>query len=1116
MFNKKQEIQFFGTNSGNANSIAVGYATETNNFGEVAAGILNKSTRGSNPNSAEGVTSDPKATLFSVGNGDKNGRKNALEVKGDGSVIISDTKGGTINATEQIVGINELEEKVDDLDKEIGGIINDLSKLGSKQGVVELEIGDSTEVKTKNLEKLKGVQTNDHTFFTDINYGYGTGSWLPATGGTAFIITSGGNAVTYNIAVDGSVIKGADIDLANISTELFEIVSQLPTENIKRGKIYCVKDSTSTDPENIYLEWVYLETGWEQIGQFVAEPDLSGYAKLNAENTFTSNNIFNKSIEVKDGVVASGLQIGAIAANTSGKYLNALEANDVSDSKVYATDGSLYDVGAALSNEKTLRETADNEIKSALDDKANLSDVMLVNVDDKGTQSASLVDDNPDHKQYIHFFQNSVPLSIEDEHGQVCVGNQYVEIITNDNDSGSDGFFVQYNEKDDNKMGSLTPYGVICTGLPQKDTEVLTTNGRSVDLTTYALKAAIPTKTSQLTNDSGYLTQHQSLADYAKKTDIPTKVSQLTNDSGYVTKEELLTDIDLSSYAKKTDLDAVKSDVEQVKQDVQYITQQDTILDQVSYGIEWDASTSSSDCIRIGNLSMHKSLPIQSQMKGVIHQHGVIQYYLDPNDWSKKADGTPSRLDGYDGEIGVTMPKFYLWSETEGTKRRVRISEIKAVPYAQEMPAHILGAKRAVRLNKVPENMGYLSTLPVNSLVSICNTSDYCTGSRSSASDSMKDTYIERTRFGKPITGINRATARAQARLAGNQLQMYDQYKALFWLYYIEYANLNCQTAFNAEPTSEGYKQGGLGNGVTNINYDIWVMFNGQFPIFSNDIMNEYGNFTASKNVTLPAFTTTTRNATIANYSKNNGTTWTIANNTATITKATQQQLCYAPFYYGGTVTYTVTGATEANPVIFYETSINNPIASATSDGDITVIWGNNTNSKNIGIKTTGDLNITITIKNTVNTTINIPAINTQVNSYRGVQEPFGDIWVNIDGVIVNKASDGVNNLYVTDNIDFNDNVSNMTLIGTYNVEQNYVTDLNVGKHADFLIKTTDYNNSKFKDYHQDNNNDENRLFLVGGDAYSGSRAGLAVFYSLGGLGGAWANVSFRITTMFG
>ena len=43
--NKKQETQFFGTKCGNANSIAAGYATETTNYGEIATGILNKSTR---------------------------------------------------------------------------------------------------------------------------------------------------------------------------------------------------------------------------------------------------------------------------------------------------------------------------------------------------------------------------------------------------------------------------------------------------------------------------------------------------------------------------------------------------------------------------------------------------------------------------------------------------------------------------------------------------------------------------------------------------------------------------------------------------------------------------------------------------------------------------------------------------------------------------------------------------------------------------------------------------------------------------------------------------------------------------------------------------------------
>lgn len=100
--NKKQETQFFGTKCGNANSIAVGYATETTNYGEIATGILNKSTKGDNPNSPEGVVGDPKATLFSVGCGTKEERKNALEVKGDGSVIISGKDGSDVNINKEI------------------------------------------------------------------------------------------------------------------------------------------------------------------------------------------------------------------------------------------------------------------------------------------------------------------------------------------------------------------------------------------------------------------------------------------------------------------------------------------------------------------------------------------------------------------------------------------------------------------------------------------------------------------------------------------------------------------------------------------------------------------------------------------------------------------------------------------------------------------------------------------------------------------------------------------------------------------------------------------------------------------------------------------------------
>lgn len=70
----------------------------------------------------------------------------------------------------------------------------------------------------------------------------------------------------------------------------------------------------------------------------------------------------------------------------------------------------------------------------------------------------------------------------------------------------------------------------------------------------------IPSKTSELQNDSGYLTEHQDLTDYAKKTDIPSlngyATEQWVGEQGYLTEHQ-----DLSGYTKKTDFDAVAEQV---------------------------------------------------------------------------------------------------------------------------------------------------------------------------------------------------------------------------------------------------------------------------------------------------------------------------------------------------------------------------------------------------------------------------------------------------------------------------------------------------------------------------------------------------------------------------
>ena len=93
------------------------------------------------------------------------------------------------------------------------------------------------------------------------------------------------------------------------------------------------------------------------------------------------------------------------------------------------------------------------------------------------------------------------------------------------------------------------------TSIPKKVSQLENDSGFLTEhqsLTEYAKKSeipTIPTKVSAFENDSGYLTEHQSLVDYAKKTEIPTKVSAFENDSGYLTEHQSLVD-----YAKKSEI----------------------------------------------------------------------------------------------------------------------------------------------------------------------------------------------------------------------------------------------------------------------------------------------------------------------------------------------------------------------------------------------------------------------------------------------------------------------------------------------------------------------------------------------------------------------------------
>lgn len=117
-----------------------------------------------------------------------------------------------------------------------------------------------------------------------------------------------------------------------------------------------------------------------------------------------------------------------------------------------------------------------------------------------------------------------------------------------------------------------------------------------------------------------------------------------------------------------------------------------------------------------------------------------------------------------------------------------------------------------------------------------------------------------RSLLGLPATATSLTNFRAYARNRGAagrngcgwNCYTYEVQRTIYWLFVIEYANRNCQAEFNPQPDSNGYKQGGLSDGVTTIGSAKWNTLNGYYPFIPCGTTNSLGNATGVVEFTMP------------------------------------------------------------------------------------------------------------------------------------------------------------------------------------------------------------------------------------------------------------------------
>ena len=209
------------------------------------------------------------------------------------------------------------------------------------------------------------------------------------------------------------------------------------------------------------------------------------------------------------------------------------------------------------------------------------------------------------------------------------------------------------------------------------------------------------------------------------------------------------------------------------------------------YGVSWSETSSNPDCTRIGNMDMHRTLPIQSMMKPfAFHTSPSFKEQFVPMKENFSTSMYSHTNNAEAGQVASTVnimikiPEFWY---VDDYALDTKTHNLKICPHAKPGWYH---HKEAYVSAYEAFNFGNAGRLV-----------------------SMKSVV--------PTVNFNRTNGRTWARANGFDgeakwnLYTYEEHRAICHLFLVEYATRNSQKDVNTELTPEGFRQGGLGSGCT-------------------------------------------------------------------------------------------------------------------------------------------------------------------------------------------------------------------------------------------------------------------------------------------------------------
>lgn len=405
---------------------------------------------------------------------------------------------------------------------------------------------------------------------------------------TGFVTNAVDNLTNYYLKSETYTKTEVNDLIGQIKTISIQVVDTLPTTG-ESNIIYLVPKEGSKD--DVYNEYIWVNNAWELIGS--TQIDLTGYATEDWVNTQIANFLTES-------------QITQLINNSLANYYTQEQVNNLLDNK--ADKSSIPTKISDLTNDSGyITKSVDNldnyytetEINSLLGNKANTSDIptktsqltndsgyidntvndlenyykksetynqtqvnnLLNNKADK-TEIPTKVSELENDKGYI----SEIPIASATQLGGIKVGDNLV--ITKDGVLSSIGGSTgtsDYNALS-NKPALNTDNSAALEVNAQEEisgTVSLHKVSKTGNYNDLLNKPNIPSKTSDLTNDSGFITNEvDNLTNYYTETEvnnllsskadtsqIPTKVSELDNDTGFITNSTN----ELTNYYKKTE-----------------------------------------------------------------------------------------------------------------------------------------------------------------------------------------------------------------------------------------------------------------------------------------------------------------------------------------------------------------------------------------------------------------------------------------------------------------------------------------------------------------------------------------------------------------------------------